>query len=321
MNMIKFVVLSCCLLVAVNAGKRGSEKISLEDIERDYSTSEKGVGRSLVQDSTSGVQSPTKFGFVPTRTAASYAAETSRPQYYQTNYAVKSSGSKAQYQQPSALLQGEYAQQYSNAYSTPSTSDYAQQYYDTQQYLTQQYALAQGAEKQVEYEQPTQQYEQYSNVQYVADNAVSQPEAQQQYSQSPQYYYVQQTPASSSLGTENSKGTADYANYLSAYSSGSIPSGQKYPTTYTTSYSTQGSSSLGSTKNSGLSSGYYSSKQSSRPKSVQYVQSAPSSGYSGGYNQEVLIRQQPKSLLESYVPSYVQLQYVRNQQGGKYSKY
>lgn len=122
--------------------------------------------------------SPSKFGFVPHRTASSYAATRPKFQYSQTNYQVKKAAAKLP----------KYQQQY-HQQTGPSHQ---------QQYLSQQpaleYTYVQPDTHQ--YQQPSQQYEQYENVQYVADNALAQPEQKQGLVQ-PQYYYVQQYQAPS----------------------------------------------------------------------------------------------------------------------------
>ncbi|XP_030767629.1 uncharacterized protein LOC115891325 [Sitophilus oryzae] len=314
-RMAKPLVLLSILLVSVSAGLSGSEKISLEDIERDLSTSDKTSVTSQVTEKSSTIQSPTKFGFVPARTAASYAATSPKTQYYQTSYPAKPSFNPAIIQQQYSAPQ---QQQYSTAYATPSTSDYAQQYYDAQQYLaqlTQAYAQTDGkSQSNVVYQQSVPQYEQYPAVQYISDNSVtqSQSDGHQQYSAGPQYYYVQQyqAPSTEVQTVVDPKAPVQYVTYVPSNTHNSIPVEPKYQQAYAVTYETPPPVKQTTVK-------YVSTKQYSRPKTVQYVQAAPSSGY---YNQEeVVIKREPKSLLDSYVPSILQLQYLKRHQGSKYS--
>lgn len=106
----------------------------------------------------------------------------------------------------------------------------------------------------------------------------------------------------------------------SSYSGNSIPSDQKYQQQYTTSAEPQLPNVVKSVTRytsvlPGKSSG---SKYRSSPKNIQYV--APSQAQ---YQQqeEFVVKREPKSLLDSYVPSYLQLQYLRQQGKPGYSKY
>ncbi|XP_066252304.1 uncharacterized protein [Euwallacea similis] len=297
------LALVVCLVATVSAASYGSQKTSLEDIERDYNPS---------KTNSASVGSPTKFGFVPQRTAPSYAASKPKYHYTQTNYQVnKKTTAKApkyisyQLQYPvQSSAQPEYQVQYqqpSQQYQQPS-----QQYQQSSQQYQQTTQL---------YQQPAQQYDQYENVQYVTDNSISQLESQQ-----PQYYYVQQYPASSTAveSVVDPKGV-QYV-YLPSYSSAnSITTDQKYlqqylsggdeeqpqlPPVRTTVKYTSASTGKSSAK-------HYFGQGKGVPYEVPKAQYQP--------QKDIIIKREPKSLLDSYVPSIVQLQYLKQQ--GKLMSY
>ncbi|XP_066146682.1 putative cyclin-dependent serine/threonine-protein kinase DDB_G0272797/DDB_G0274007 isoform X2 [Euwallacea fornicatus] len=306
MILIMNLALIICLVTVVRAASPERQKTSLEDIERDYNPS---------KANRISVGSPTKFGFVPQRTAPSYAA--SQPKYQfnsQTNYQVnkKTTAKAAKYMsyQPQHAAQGFTQPEYQLQYQQPS-QQYQQpskQYQQSSQQYQQTSQL---------YQQPTQQYDQYENVQYVTDNSISQLKSQQ-----PQYYYVQQYPASSTAveSVVDPKGM-QYVYFPSYSSANSITTDQKYlqqylsgedeeqpqlPAVTTTVKYTSVPTGKSSTKN------YF-----VQGKGFPYE--APKVQYQPQPQEDVVIKREPKSLLDSYVPSIVQLQYLKQQ--GKLMSY
>lgn len=158
---------------------------------------------------TNSVSSPTKFGFVPQRTASSYAATAPKFQYTQNHYQLKKSTPKpqsahyvTQYSQPKPQYASPSSQLYLSPekYSSASSGlDYSQQYLTQPQAQDYTYVQPDISNQQyvIQYQQPGQQYDQYENVQYVADNSIAQPESKQYLTPQPQYYYVQQYQAPS----------------------------------------------------------------------------------------------------------------------------
>lgn len=179
-------------------------------------------------------------------------------------------------------------------------------------------------EQPVYYSQPQylqaqpQQYQQYENVQYVTDNSIAQPEQ-------PQYYFVQQyqAPSTAVEAVVDPKGTYltnktsltnqhFFTDVLAYYTPNSIGSTEeKYLQPYYVKPEPQLPPVTTSTK--------YTKVLPSKPKEVKYA-TVPEKQYQQP-QQEVIIKRTPKSLLDSYVPSVVQLQYLRQQGKLGYSKF
>ncbi|KAL1506635.1 hypothetical protein ABEB36_005960 [Hypothenemus hampei] len=299
----KLQLLWGCLLFTVNAANLGGQKISLEDIERDYLDKTTTISPDS-KANVPQVQSPTKFGFVPHRTASSYAATKPKYQYSQTNYQVNKFSYKPQ---PQKVQQ----QQYINPQPQYEVPQQYQEYTYIQPGATQQYTI--------EYQQPSQQYEQYEKVQLLTDNAINQPEGQQTYVQ-PQYYYVQ-SPSTAVESVVDPKGV-QYV-YVPSYTSNSIPVDEKYLQPYVTTQETSlppvrttvaKYTTISTGKNTEPVKQYVSQKQAQYTPPAKPEYRTPI--------QEILVKREPKSLLDSYVPSIVQLQYLSQQQAkSSYSKY
>ncbi|XP_063926026.1 uncharacterized protein LOC135139620 [Zophobas morio] len=150
------------------------------------------------------------------------------------------------------------------------------------------------------YYQPTNQptlYDQYANLQYVSDNSV----AQQQY-YTPQYVYLQQysAPSTAVQSVVDPKGGIQYVMYVPQYA----PKAEQTQNYESVIYANdQQSFVLPETQ-------YVASQQPEVTPSIKYVpEKTPV------YKQEVpIFKQEPKSLLDSYVPSILQVQYYKQQQ-------
>ncbi|XP_044254391.1 uncharacterized protein LOC123004926 [Tribolium madens] len=188
-----------------------------------------------------------------------------------------------------ARQQPKYVQYVPQTYSQP-----AQQYTPpSQQYATvpQQYYYQQ--QQPVNHQNP---YQQYENVQYVTDNSIAQ--AQQQY-YTPQYVYLQQysAPSTAIQSVVDPKGGIQYVMYVPSY----VPKAEQ----------TQNYENVV----------YTNDQQAYVVPETQYVQTqqvTPAIKYApqpqAEKTQQVFTKSEPKSLLDSYVPSILQVQYYKQQQ-------
>ncbi|CAH0560820.1 unnamed protein product [Brassicogethes aeneus] len=200
------------------------------------------------------------------------------------NYIQKSP--KPQYVQPTYA-----APTYQNYQNTPKIPLIGpQQYYLPKQYPT-------GQDQPQQYYGTPQQYQQYENVQFVTDNSI------QHQSHPQQYVYLQQYPASStSIQTivDPKSGQLQYVMYVPSLAA---PTQQEQ--TQEVVYQQQPE---------------YSQETTQEQYAPQYVEEKPflpasqaPLHYEGSRTQYIQPRQ-PKSLLDSYVPSYLQIQYYKQQQ-------
>ncbi|KYB28055.1 hypothetical protein TcasGA2_TC008236 [Tribolium castaneum] len=190
---------------------------------------------------------------------------------------------------------------------TKTVTDYARQQPKYVQYVPQTYA--QPAQQ---YTPPPQQYatvpqqyyyqqqqsvqnpyQQYENVQYVTDNSIAQ--AQQQY-YTPQYVYLQQytAPSTAIQSVVDPKGGIQYVMYV-------VPKAEQ----------TQNYENVVYTNSN--------EQQQYVVPQTQYVQTqqvTPEIKYAPQPEkpQQLFTKSEPKSLLDSYVPSILQVQYYKQQQ-------
>ncbi|XP_050307678.1 vacuolar protein-sorting-associated protein 36-like [Anthonomus grandis grandis] len=297
-----------CLLVAVHANTYKGQRTTLEDIERDLS----GISKSITHPQTkkapnAQLSSPTKFGFIPHRTASSYAASKPKLQYTQGSYQVKPKVNQpSTYQKP--LYQTAPALQYVSPDQTQQYSQTSQQYLNQQQAQEYTYIQPDTAQQYVQYQEPSQQYSQYDNIQYVTDNSIGQQDGKQSYySQQPQYYYVQYQAPSTAVESVVEPKASTYSNYLP---SNAIPVEEKQQ--YFTAVQQLPPITTTVAK--------YTTVVPKKPKHTSQQYRSQQTSY---YPQEEAVpKREPKSLLDSYVPSVLQLQYLRQYQGkGSQSKY
>ncbi|VEN37875.1 unnamed protein product [Callosobruchus maculatus] len=99
MKMNNTSIFSMCLLVLIStaAAQNGARKTTLEDIERDYTTTSKP--KQTTAKVVSPVQSPTLYGFVPIKTIADYARNEPKPLLYSQGRQQYSPYAKQQYHQ------------------------------------------------------------------------------------------------------------------------------------------------------------------------------------------------------------------------------
>nr|CAI5832368.1 unnamed protein product [Callosobruchus analis] len=377
MNSTSTISLSLLVLISTVAAQNGAQKTTLEDIERDYTTSKPKQTTAKV---VAPAQSPTLYGFVPIKTIADYTRNEPKPLLYSQGRQQYSPYGKQQYHQQSQHHRGSGAgtktgttqaytfplqfdllyyspqkhlqtvtqyfnpQQHSQTGTQYQQQQYSttQQYPATQQYTTsrQQYTVPQGGSynKNVQYvtdnSLAVQQYPR--NVQYVADNNIGNQQQQQYYS--PQYVYLQQDPApSTSVQTFiDPKGGVQYIMLIPQPA---ITTTNEQPQKYENlAYASVDGESY-SQKYAQVS--YNNQKEQEVPTGQQYVyqyeqkeEKAPAAGvqyvvqpqYEQKEQQQVqyvhpkpqytkpseyIIKREPKSLLDSYIPSVVQLEYYR----------
>lgn len=218
------------------------------------------------------IGAPTDYGFVPTKTVTDYARQ--QPKYVQ--YVPQT------YTPP--------PQQY-----TPPLQQYAttpQQYYYQPQALNQQ-----------------NPYQQYENVQYIADNSIA---AQQQQYYTPQYVYLQQytAPSTAVQSVVDPKRGVQYVMHVPTY----VPKAeqtQNYENVVYAANDQQQEYVVPETQ--------YVQTQQVQPtvKYVPQTQVQPTVKYVQPQvqkSQQLFTKSEPKSLLDSYVPSILQVQYYKQQQ-------
>ncbi|KAG5878754.1 hypothetical protein JTB14_012124 [Gonioctena quinquepunctata] len=318
------------LFLAVSAGTRNS-KTTLEDIERDYITTQKRT--KLTPPPAPAAKSPTQFGFVPTKTLADYIQKEPRINYA-SQYQV------GEYQQPLGARQsfGGLQDKAPQKYSTiPQKYNAISQKYST---APQKYGATYSPQAPQAYYVPQaqNQYQYFENVPYVADNNLGQ-QVGQQYLTSPYLYLPQYQGSSSSVqNVVDTKGLLQYLSYLPTNAVPSAEQSQNYEnvvytvgddqTQYqnpeeaqsynTLQYSQKEETSQYAQPESVISQNEQPAQYAQQGESAQYVQTGESAQYGqpeNNYNNaEVVIRREPKSLLDSYVPSYLQLQYYRQTQ-------
>lgn len=287
------------MLAIALAGK--DKKINLEDIERDNLKSERKVKQeSKVITSSSYTQQ------VP---ASQAAKPVSAPLQY--NFLPLKT--------PQNYVQQQYTQ--SQQYPAP-VQQYVPQQYTTQQYYTLQPPVQQIRQyKQQQYvEQPTQQYQyqQYENVPLVTDNSIAQQPAY--YMQ--RYVYVQPYPAASTSvqSVVDPKGNVQYVMYIptptyvtpNAKSENTLQETQEYVNVVPQGYSNYAAQSYETPADNQY---VQYVTEDTRPSDVQYVKATQELEAPKYAQQEyVSPKKAPKSLLDSYVPSYLQIQYYKQQQ-------
>lgn len=294
------------------------KKINLEDIERDNLKSErKAKQESKVITSSSYTQqvpntqtanpiaAPLQYNFLPLKTAQNYAQQ---QQYSPQQYSVRPS--PAQQYVP---------QQYT---STPQ-----QQYTPPQQYYTTYQPTVQFRQYKQQYvEQPTH-YQQYENVPLITDNSIAQ---QQPAYYTPRYVYVQPIPAASTSvqSVVDPKARIQYVMYIPtpAYVTASNPKSenalqesQEYvnivPQTYVNYPSQQQEQEYETAAVDDNQYTQYDVQDAAKSAGVQYVKASQEPEEQRYVSPEyVTPKKQPKSLLDSYVPSYLQVQYYKQQQ-------
>ncbi|XP_018573740.1 uncharacterized protein LOC108912831 [Anoplophora glabripennis] len=289
------IFIFCFLLITVSAGPK-DKKTTLEDIERDYISNERKTKLTPPPKVATPAPSPTQFGFVPKKTVADYARQEHRPAYVQPQY-----------------TQQYVPQQAANDYSQYST---AQQYKSTVPqsysagllYPTPQQKYTPQISNQQAYSYVTQlpnQLQSLENVQYITDNSISAPATQQYFT--PQYVYFQQysSPSTAVQTVVEPKGALQYVMYVPAYvASTAADQGQNYENVYSEDDSQAYTPSYQVSQ-----SPQYITQQPQPKQQFQYVQ--PKNKLA---STEYIIKREPKSLLDSYIPSIVQLQYYKQTQ-------
>ncbi|KAJ8963921.1 hypothetical protein NQ314_005249 [Rhamnusium bicolor] len=282
----KQITILCSLLLAVSAGPK-DKKTTLEDIERDYISNQKRVKLTPAPPPPpkvpSPAQSPTQFGFVPIKTIADYVQQGPKQNYVQPQYIQQF----AQQYPETDYSQYATAQQYTS--SIPQKYSSSLQQYSVPRYSsTQQKYVPQipGQQSYTYVPQVESPYQSYDNLQYITDNSIGQPSSQYY---TPQYVYLQQyqSPSTAVQTVVEPKGGLQYVMYIPTY----VPTTeqtQNYENVIYTTNDAQDSSSA------------YQIPQTQAPQTTQYVQ-----------QNNV---QEPKSLLDSYVPSILQLQYYKQAQ-------
>ncbi|XP_074038136.1 uncharacterized protein [Leptinotarsa decemlineata] len=292
--------------MAVSAGTRDNLKTTLEDIERDYITTRKQTKLTPPPAPKIPAKSPTQFGFVPTKTLSNYIQKEPKANYdfqFQLGDFQQYLGGQ-QYLSGLESTQGEqyrggqkYAegQQYTDivpekyssiaptysgpVYTGPSKKPAVQAYYVPQ---------GQG------------QYQGFEKLQYLSDNSIAQQAVQQYYT--PQYVYLQpnQAPTSSVQTIVDPKGSLHYLMYLPAYQNPSGEQTQNYDNVH------NGGAEQTSYQLPQQAPSYNTIRYSQKDESTQFEQ--PKNLYTKA---EFGAKREPKSLLDSYVPSALQLQYFR----------
>lgn len=286
------------------------KKIELEDIERDNLKSErkaKQESKSIASPSytqstpSTSLKAPSvsaslHYGFRPLKTPEAYVQ---RQQYTPVQYVPQYSNREPQkfvdpqQQYPTAT----YAQQQQYVTYQPATEASPAAY---QQYL---------ARKPQYVEQ--NQYQQYENVQYVTDNSLGQATYY-----TPQYVYVQPYPAASNnvQSVVDPKGAVQYVMYIPTPAYVVRPSATKaapeqeyvnvVPQDYPAQYENTDSQYVQ----------YVTPDVQEEPKASVPIPTpqVPSQKYA--IKEYVSPKKEPKSLLDSYVPSYLQVQYYKQQQ-------
>ncbi|KAJ8984600.1 hypothetical protein NQ317_006062 [Molorchus minor] len=292
----KHILILCCLLLAVTAGPK-DQKTTLEDIERDYLTNQKKTKLTPPPASTKAATSPSQYGFVPTKTLSDYIQQSPRPNYIQSQYVPQFT--QADYPQYPAGGQNAQTQKY-----TTSFREYAIPQYSVPQYTRPQVQQQKYAPQQTVKYVPQVQY-QDDGVQYVTDNSIGQGNPQYY---TPQYVYLQQyqSPSTAVQTVVEPKGGVQYVMYIPAYvPTETTDQTQNYENVVYTPTSTQDSATYQAPD---AATPQY-APQPQQQEQVQYVQ--PKAKQTKA---EFVVNREPKSLLDSYIPSYVQLQYYRQAQ-------
>nr|CAI5832366.1 unnamed protein product [Callosobruchus analis] len=103
MNSTSTISLSLLVLISTVAAQNGAQKTTLEDIERDYTTSKPKQTTAKV---VAPAQSPTLYGFVPIKTIADYTRNEPKPLLYSQGRQQYSPYGKQQYHQQSQHHRG-----------------------------------------------------------------------------------------------------------------------------------------------------------------------------------------------------------------------
>lgn len=273
------------------------KKINLEDIERDNLKSErKAKQESKVITSSSYTQqvpptqtpkllsTPQQYNFLPLKTVQNYAQQ---PQYTQNQQ-----------------------------YPTP-VQQYIPQQYTPQQYYTLQPPAQQFRQYKQQYVEQPAQYQQYENVPLITDNSITQQPAY--YMQ--RYVYVQPYPAASTSvqSVVDPKANVQYVMYIPtpAYVTAS-PKGENalQETQEYVNVIPQGYSNYVTQPYETPADNQYVQyvTEDTKPSDVQYVKPQELEGQKYVQQEYVTPKKAPKSLLDSYVPSYLQIQYYKQQQ-------
>ncbi|XP_050502418.1 uncharacterized protein LOC114349007 isoform X2 [Diabrotica virgifera virgifera] len=303
----KTILLFVSLLLVVSAARK-EKKTTLEDVERGYITTKARLSPPPPPTSTKvRSKSPTQFGYIPVKTPANYVQKEPKITYAPPQYISLNQG-KIKYQTEPQYSTIQYASgsQYTTGpvYTGPVYTGAGQ---GTPQRGVQKAPVDQTQEYYVP-QQEQSQYLNYDNVQYVADNNIDQGAGQQHYNPQ-QYYYLQQqyqAPTTSIQAVVDPKGGLQYIMYIPTYVSNQ--GSQQQSTDQTQNYENVVYSDNDQT---------YQQPQSS-PQYTTYTEKQPTleTGKSA-YNvkaTDFTFKREPKSLLDSYVPSVLQLQYYKQAQ-------
>ncbi|KAJ8919326.1 hypothetical protein NQ315_003910 [Exocentrus adspersus] len=301
------------LLATVAAAGPKDKKTTLEDIERDYTSSEMKTKLTPPPPPPSATkisvptQSPTHYGFVPRKTIANYVQQSPRPVYVQPDYAQQYTQQYIQQSPENDYSQYATAQQYTTSipqkYNSGSQQYFAPQYSTAQQKYTPQVPSQQSFNYVMQLPNQLQSYE---NVQYITDNSIAAPATQQYYTPAPQYVYLQQytAPSTAIQTVVEPKGALQYIMYVPSLASpATAEQTQSYDNVVYEGEDTQDVTSYQAPQP--LQTVQYTTQQAPKEQApVQYTQ--PKDLYT---RPEYIIKREPKSLLDSYIPSIVQLRY------------
>lgn len=272
------------LLLCVSAARK-EKKATLEDVERGYITTKSALSPPPLPNVPA--KSPTRFGFVPVKTAANYAQKQPKITYAQPQYTSNNQGENIY----PTDIQFSFGPQYASGghYKTPVYTGPTKGAAQKSPLHTQAYYVPQAQSQDLKYD----------NLQYVADNTIDQGAGQQNYD-AQQYYYLQQyqEPSTSIQAVVDPKGGLQYIMYIPTY------------------VSNQATEQTQNHENVVYSNNQQQSYQSPQPEYNTYSENPKTfetgkSTYNFKANETPFNRREPKSLLDSYVPSALQLQFYK----------
>lgn len=180
----------------MSAVRHKEKKTTLEDVEKDYQAGQKRVKSSPSSPKSPSAQSPTQYGFVPTKTFIDYVQQEPRANYFPTHNPQNPQLYTQLYTPQSNYGQYATTQQLASTepqkYTNSGQDGSAQYSSSAQKYTVAKYV---NQPETSSYSQGPNDYQQYENIQYLTDNSISAPSGQQYYS--PQLVYLQQYQAPS----------------------------------------------------------------------------------------------------------------------------
>ncbi|XP_056629893.1 uncharacterized protein LOC130440654 [Diorhabda sublineata] len=286
MIMIRKQIILCFipLLLCVSAARK-EKKTTLEDVERGYITTKSELSPPPLPKIPA--KSPTQFGFVPVKTTANYAQKQPKITYAQPQYTSENQGDSTYPTQIQYTIGTQYVS--GTRYTSPVYTGPSKEAAQKTPSHTQAYYVPQEQSQDLKYD----------SVAYVADNTIDQGAGQQNYD-SQQFYYLQQyqEPSTSIQAVVDPKGGLQYIMYIPTYVPNQLTE------------QTQNQENVVYTNNQ------QQTYQSPQPEYNTYSENPKTfetgkSMYNLKANEAPFIRREPKSLLDSYIPSSLQLQYYK----------